>query len=513
VNDELRLPDDIHTIPAALTFWAEQTPHAPALLREEGPTLSHGELHGAIAGVAARLIAHGIGRDGRVALVLPGGDEAAVALLGMMAVATAVPFNPAATPDELTRDLERLSPRLLVLSDGDSQPGRSVADALGIPIVPVAELVPRASARSVRAPLVTPSNPDDVAIILHTSGTTGLPKRVPRSHRSYVATARAARDSTNLTRHDVALLTSGLHTNMGVANLCAALLNGGACVVVRQFDPTCYGDWLDRYGATWAVTTNTELTMILNAAEAAGRSEVAGPRARLRVIRAGAQALAPGVAERIARSLHTLVFDGFGMTEASYIAGDGPAATDRRPGSCGRPISSTIRILDPLGNNLPPGVSGDIIMRGPTLFAGYLDDPDATADAFLPGGWFRTGDIGYLDEEGYVYLTGRATELINRGGEKIAPLEVDHALLSHPQVAEAAAFAVSDARLGEDVVAVVVRQPGSTVTARALRSWLLDRLSPTKVPRRIIMVERIPRTPNGKVQRGELARRWHEERR
>jgi acyl-CoA synthetase (AMP-forming)/AMP-acid ligase II len=307
------------------------------------------------------------------------------------------------------------------------------------------------------------------------------------------------------------LLTSGLHNNMGVANLLAALLNGGAGVVMRRFDPAHYGDWLDRYQPTWTVTTSTELTMVLDAAAAAGREEVAGPRSRLRAVRAGAQALAPGVAERVERSLRTLVFDGFGMTEASYIAGDGPAAADRRPGACGRPIAATIRILDGSGNALPAGDTGDVVIRGPTLFSGYLDDPAATAAAFLPGGWFRTGDLGYLDGDGYLHLTGRASELINRGGEKIAPLEVDHALLQHPQVAEAAAFAVPDERLGEDVVAAVVLAPGSAISARQLRTWLLDRLSPARAPRRIWFVECLPRTPNGKVQRGELARRWREE--
>jgi acyl-CoA synthetase (AMP-forming)/AMP-acid ligase II len=154
--------------------------------------------------------------------------------------------------------------------------------------------------------------------------------------------------------------------------------------------------------------------------------------------------------------------------------------------------------------------TGQIVVRGPTLFPGYLDDDEANAAAFLPGGWFRTGDLGFLDDNGYLHLTGRLSEIINRGGEKIVPREVDDVLLSHPAVAEAEVFGVPDARLGEDVVAAVVLKPGMSAKAWELRDWMLDRLAPFKVPRRIWHVASLPRTSTGKVQRGELARRGHE---
>jgi acyl-CoA synthetase (AMP-forming)/AMP-acid ligase II len=306
----------------------------------------------------------------------------------------------------------------------------------------------------------------------------------------------------------VLLLTSGLHTNAGVANLCCALLNGGVCVTTTGFDPDAFPDWLADHQPTWIVTNATELNMILAAADAAGRETMAGPRSRLRLVRAGAQPMTPGTAERAEASLRALVLDGFGMTEASYITATGPTAEDRRQGSCGRPWCTEIRVLDERGADLPPGTPGEIVIRGETMFAGYLDDPETNAAVFLPGGWFRTGDLGYVDEEGYLYLIGRINELINRGGEKIAPVEVDRALQSHPAVAEAATFAVPDARLGKDIVAAVVVKPGMTTTAREIRGWLLQRLTPYKVPRRIWEVDRLPRTATGKVQRGVLAERF-----
>ena len=218
----------------------------------------------------------------------------------------------------------------------------------------------------------------------------------------------------------------------------------------------------------------------------------------------------PGLIERAERSLNAVIFDGYGMTEASYITGQGPDPEDRRKGTVGPPLNSVIRVLDPAGRDVAPGTTGAIVIRGATLFPGYLDDAEANAAAFLPGGWFRTGDLGYLDGDGCLALVGRVNELINRGGEKIAPAEVDHALLSHPAVAEAAAFAIPDARLGEDIVAAVVFRAGQTASARDLREWLLHRLAPAKAPRRIWPVDALPRTSTGKVQRGELARRWRE---
>jgi acyl-CoA synthetase (AMP-forming)/AMP-acid ligase II len=218
--------------------------------------------------------------------------------------------------------------------------------------------------------------------------------------------------------------------------------------------------------------------------------------------------LPPGTLERAERSLGALIFDGYGMTEASYITGGGPGTEDRREGSCGRPVGAEIRVLDEEDRDLPPGATGAIVIRGPTLFPGYLNEPELNASLFLPGGWFRTGDLGYLDADGFLFLTGRVHELINRGGAKIAPVEVDHTLLRHPAVAEAAVFAVPDARLGEDVVAAVVLKPDVTATRRELRSWMLDRLSPYKVPRRIWEVDALPRTRTGKVQRGALADRF-----
>ncbi|MGH2617108.1 MAG: class I adenylate-forming enzyme family protein, partial [Thermomicrobiales bacterium] len=351
------------------------------------------------------------------------------------------------------------------------------------------------------------------AVILHTSGTTGLPKRVPRSHRTFVEAARAARHCTNLTPADVVLLATGLFTNSGIGHMISGLLNGGSCVITSGFEPTQFPDWLEAHRPTWTVSTATELNLMLDAAARVGRETIAGPGSRLRAVRVGAQAMTPGTVERAERSLGAPLFEGYGLSEASNIAKSGPGPEDRRPGSCGRPMhrSIAVRILDDAGEDAAPGKPGEVVVRGPTVFSGYLDDAEANEAAFLPGGWFRTGDVGYVDEEGFLYLSGRLSELMNRGGEMIAPAEVDRVLQGHPAVAEAAVFAVPDARLGEDIVAAVVVNPKTSASARELRVWMLERLTPSKVPRRIWMTGSLPRTETGKVQRAELARRWSEQ--
>ena len=507
-HETLRLPEPIQTIPEALAFWAELTPEAPALRAIDGRSWSHRELLAAVGGVAGRLAALGFEGSARVALVMPPGVESCIVLLGAMTGAVAAPLNPSSTPRELTRDLERLGVRLVVTGGAAAPAARNVAASLGIPAMAADELLAPDDPRALRPVALPDRHPDDIAVILHTSGTTADPKRVPRPHRTYVAAARASQACTDLTPSDVELLLAGLHSNQGVGNLLAALFSGGCCVAAPGFDPAAIAGWLVMHRPTWFVSAPTETTLLVDAVEAANRGAAVGPDTRPRAVRLGAQPLPPGLVERAERILGAPIFDGYGMTEASYITGQGPDPEDRRPGTVGPPLNSEIRVLDADGGDAPPGAIGQIVIRGATLFPGYLDDPAANAAAFLPGGWFRTGDLGSLDERGHLLLTGRANEQINRGGEKISPAEIDYVLLVHPAVAEAAAFAVPDARLGEDIVAAIVFKPGATAAPRQLRDWLLQRLSPFKVPRRIWQVETLPRTSTGKVQRGVLAERF-----
>jgi oxalate---CoA ligase len=508
MGDDQRLPVHIETIPDALAFWAKRTPDAPALRSTDCCELSCRELGEAIDRVSHQLVALGIARQERVALVLPAGLEMCVTLLGIIAGAVAAPLNPSSSTAELTRDLERLRPGLVVTGGWPQELAREVATRLGIPVVTAGDLMAPGDAELDLVMGRPTTAPQHIAVILHTSGTTALPKRVPRTHASFTAAARMARDAARLTPDDVLLLTSGIHHNMGLADFLVALLNGGSCVITPSFDPRKYPGWLHEHRPTWTAMTPAELNLLLEHAAASGQESVAGPESRLRVVLAEAQAMTTGTRERAERSLRTPVLSGYGMTETGNITKVGPDEQDRREGSCGRSWGVAIRIVDETGRDAAPGMSGEVVVSGSTIFSGYLDDPEANAAAFLPDGWFRTGDHGYLDDDGFLYLTSRLSEMINRGGEKIAPVEVDQVLASHPAVAAAAAFPVPDARLGEDIAAAIVLKPGAASTPRELRRWMLDRLSPFKVPRRIWIVEALPQTPTGKVQRRVLADRF-----
>ena len=221
--------------------------------------------------------------------------------------------------------------------------------------------------------------------------------------------------------------------------------------------------------------------------------------------------LPPDLNAKLAEALGVPVLNLYGMSESPYLAMT-PPDREVQPGAVGRALCEGLGIVDLSGRAVAAGTTGEIVTRGAHVFPGYLDDPTATAAAFLPGGWFRTGDVGYFDENGVLFLTGRLNEIINRGGEKVAPADVDAALLAHPDVAEAAAFGIPDARLGEEVAAAVVLRPGATVTARELRRSVANLLAPHKVPRRIWIVDELPRTATGKVQRRELSRRFGETR-
>ena len=502
------LPDAILTIPEALTFWADRMPDAPAMRRLGGCMLSQRDLLRAATGVASRLRARGVASGDLVACVLPAGFDACVAILGSMMGAVAVPLPPEATDHELARDLGRLPVRLVVAGGVEETRVRAVAELLGIASVGAEEICDQSSSGEPAGAEAFAIAPDSLAVILHTSGTTGAPKRVPRTHRALVAGARAAFRRTWSTPNDDLLLTAGLHNISGLGNLLNALLSGGSCVATPGLDPAAFGRWLEDERPTWTFLTPTHLRLLLESAEAMGAEVIAGERSRLRLVRAGTQPLPALTRERAERMLGATILDTYGMTEAHSIAASGSHTGDRREGSVGRPLDIGVRIIDEREQDVPAGVAGAIVVRGPTVMAGYLDDAAATAAAFAPDGWFRTGDLGYLDEDGFLFITGRAKELINRGGVQISPAEIDRVLLDHPAVAEAAAFAVPDERLGEDVVAAVVTRPGAEVTARELRRWLFDRLALSRAPRRIWFVDELPRTATGKVQRTTLSERF-----
>ena len=494
------------TLLGVVRWWAERTPDAPAILAPGRLPLTYRALLEQIERSVRALNDAGLGRNDRVALALPDGPELAVAILAVGSAATAAPLNPDSPVDDLGARVVGLRPdAIVVLADTEGGPRRAAGD------VPVVDLVPTpaaAGAFALRGDLGRRpdrdgfAGPEDVAYLLHTSSTTGSPKRVPRSHRMVCEVARTGAIWFALGPADRCLNVASMVHSQGVNSLLAALTAGGSMVCTGGYDPARVFAWIEEFSPTWTATVPPVLRSLLEQIEEA--PERRGQH-RFRFVRSSAAPAAAGLLADLEAALGVPVIDAYGMTEAQQIASSPLPPLPRKPGSAGLPLGPEIRIQDDAGTALPPGEAGEVVVRGPSVFAGYDGDPAATAAAFTADGWFRTGDVGYLDEDGYLFVTGRLSDIINRGGEKVAPREVEAALLAHKGVAQAAVFPVSDERLGHAVAAAVVPCDGCRLDEVALRRFVAARLAPARVPRRIVVVEAIPTGPNGKVQRRALA--------
>jgi acyl-CoA synthetase (AMP-forming)/AMP-acid ligase II len=350
-----------------------------------------------------------------------------------------------------------------------------------------------------------PAGPDDVALALHTSGTTSRPKLVPLLQRNVLATARHVVETLALGPEDVCLNVMPLfHIHGLMAATLASLAAGGQVSCAPGFDALRFFAWLDEVGPTWYTAVPTMHQAIL---ARAGRNRAILARARLRFVRSSSASLAPQVMAELERIFRAPVIEAYGMTEAAHQMASNPLPPRaRRPGSVGVAAGPEIGIMDAAGRLLPAGEVGEVVVRGPNVTPGYEADPEANARAFTRG-WFRTGDQGVLDAGGYLRLIGRLKELINRGGEKVSPLEVDEVLLDHPAVQQVVTFAMPHPKLGEEVAAAVVVRDGMAATERELRAFAASRLAGFKVPRRVVIVPEIPKGPTGKPQRIGLAAR------
>jgi acyl-CoA synthetase (AMP-forming)/AMP-acid ligase II len=458
-----------------------------------------------------------------VALVLPNGPELAVAFVGVACAAACAPLNPAYRQEEFDFYLADLGAKAVIVMDGLDSLAREAARKLGIAVL---ELTPESqqpaglftlahAERSSVSPtsLVTP---EDVALVLHTSGTTSRPKIVPLSHRNLCASARNIAHTLNLSPKDRCLNVMPLfHIHGLVGALLSSLQAGAGVVCTPGFDEERFFDWLNEFRPTWYTAVPTIHQSILTQAPH-HRDRIS--RLPLRFIRSSSSSLAPRVMEQLESAFNVPVIESYGMTEAAHQMCSNPLPPgQRKPGSVGPAAGPDVAIMDENGNLLPAESIGEVVIRGENVTTGYANNPAANSTSFTSR-WFRTGDQGRLDCEGYLFLTGRLKEIINRGGEKVSPREIDEVLLDHPAVKQAVAFAVPHDRLGEDVAAAVVVREDRTVTEQELRDYAFSRLADFKVPSQIVFVDQIPKGPTGKFQRiglheklaGQLERQFME---
>jgi acyl-CoA synthetase (AMP-forming)/AMP-acid ligase II len=497
-------------LPHLLEHQASRIPDAPAILAPGRAPLTYRRLHQHVEQMGRTLRKMGIGRGDRVAVILPNGPEMAVAILSLASSATCVPMNPAYGAEELDRYFTALAPRALITQAGIDSPARRAAVSRGMRVI---ELSAASDAEAglfalagddMRASSGGPVEPGDAALMIITSGTTARPKIVPMTHINICSSAYCSVASVALTENDRCINMMPLFHGHGVNNILLGSMAAGAGVVCT---PGCDVDhvfgWLTEFRPTWysAVPTMHQAIVI----QARSRHERAADL-RLRLVRSASASLPLHLLAELEDTFEAPVIEGYGMTEStsSPIASNPLPPRRRKPGSVGVPVGLDVAIMDERGALLPDGRTGEVVIRGASVTAGYDGDPEATAAAFA-GDWFKTGDLGYFDDDGYLFLSGRIKEIVNRGGEKVSPQEVDEVLLRHPAVAQAVTFAVPHPTLGEDVASAIVLRPHAAATPKDIRQFAMEHIAAFKVPRQVVIVPEIPKGATGKVQRVRLA--------
>ncbi|MGH6989312.1 MAG: acyl--CoA ligase [Stellaceae bacterium] len=485
---------------------------APAIGAPERAPLSYRDLRALAEATVTRLNALGIGRGDRVAIVLSNGPQMATGFVAIGAGATTAPLNPAYRAEEYEFYLSDLKAKALVIEQGLDNPAIGVAERLGIPVIDLVTAPEGPAGSFTLAPrgamAGTPdaggfAKADDIALVLHTSGTTSRPKIVPLSEANISASARHIGATLGLAPQDRCLNIMPLfHIHGLMAAVLSSLAAGASVVCTPGFNALKFFAWLDEVRPSWYTAVPTMHQAIL--ARAPRNAEII-PRSKLRFIRSSSSSLPPQVLKALEETFGAPVIEAYGMTEAAHQMASNPLPPGaRRPGSVGLAAGPEVRIMDEAGQLLSPGEIGEVVIRGPDVTRGYDNNPTANASAFT-NGWFRTGDQGVIDAAGYLTLTGRLKEIINRGGEKISPREVDEILLDHPAVAQALTFAIPHSMLGEEVAAAVVVREGEEPSERELRDFCSKRLADFKVPRKIVFLAEIPKGATGKLQRIGLA--------
>jgi acyl-CoA synthetase (AMP-forming)/AMP-acid ligase II len=473
-------------------------------------SLTFAGLRDHVADTIAALNARGIGRGDRVAIVLPNGPEMATAFVAVACGATTAPLNPAYREEEFEFYLSDLNAKALLVEKGSESPAVSAAGKLGIPLL---EIVPSeqaglfgfagqagAAATAARGGF---AKGDDVALVLHTSGTTSRPKIVPLSHKNLCASARNIRTTLALTPGDRCLNVMPLfHIHGLMAAILASLSAGASVVCTPGFNALKFFGWLADAEPTWYTAVPTMHQAILARAP---RSKEIVEAAELRFIRSSSSSLPPQVMKSLEEAFGAPVIEAYAMTEASHQMTSNPLPPrPRKAGTVGVAAGPEVAIMDEGGKLLPAGSVGEIVIRGENVTLGYENNPKANAENFT-NGWFRTGDQGVMDEDGYLAITGRLKEIINRGGEKISPREVDDVLMDHPAVQQVVTFAMPHPKLGEEVAAAVVLREGQSASEHEIREFAATHLADFKVPRKVLFLDEIPKGATGKLQRIGLA--------
>ncbi len=505
--------------PTLKDLLAAGTDESPALSAPGRLPLSHGALRALIERTLATLNGLDIGRNDRVAIVLNNGPEMAACFMACASGVTSAPLNPAYRAEEFEFYLADLNAKALIVEQASNSPAIEVAVKLGVRLIDLVvddgmpagdfALVARDGQGAAPAVHADFAQPDDVSMVLHTSGTTSRPKIVPLSQRNLAASATHIRNTLQFTAADCGLNIMPLfHIHGLIAGVLAPLAAGSQVFCTPGFNALKFFGWMDEAHPTWYTAVPTMHQAIVSRASKNAETIARHP---LRFLRSSSSSMPPQVIKELEDVFRSPLIESYGMTEATHqMTSNCLPPGIRKPGTVGVAAGPEVAIMAEDGSLLPRGTglahTGEIVIRGPNVTAGYENNPKANAEGFL-NGWFRTGDQGVMDEDGYVSITGRLKEIINRGGEKISPREVDEILMDHPAVAQVVCFGMPHPKLGEEVASVVVLREGQQASERELQTFVGTRAADYKVPKKILFMDEIPKGATGKLQRIGLAQK------
>jgi acyl-CoA synthetase (AMP-forming)/AMP-acid ligase II len=477
--------------------------HTAVVIPEIGIRVTYDSLRQQVLAMASALVSAGIRRGDSVAIALPNGLPAIVSFLSASIAGTAAPLNPAYPYEEFLFFLGDTGARILLCPPVGAEFARSAAADRKIPVFSV-EMSEQGNVHLAGVPTggsVTEPTAEDIALILHTSGSTGRPKRVPLRHFNLAVSSANIANTYALSEEDVSLCIMPLfHVHGLIASTMATLLSGGIVVVPTNFNALSFWRTVREHHVTWYSGVPTMHQLLL-----ARTHHKPAEAASLRFIRSCSAPLSPELIHKIEGLFGVPFVEAYGMTEAAHQMTSNPLPPrHRKAGSVGVGAGLRISIMDKEGNHLGTSHRGEIVIQGANVFRGYENNPEANARAFA-NGWFRTGDEGFLDADCYLHLTGRIKDIIIRGGENVAPHEVDEILLKHPAVAAAVTFGYAHPTLGEEVAAAVVLHEPHAATQSVLIKHCRESLAEFKCPKKIYLVKSIPTTATGKIRRRAVA--------
>jgi len=487
----------------------DQNDNNVALTSENSPPLLYKDLKSFANKIASQLAGNGISNKDRAAIVLPNGPFMASSFLTLSSYMSAAPLNPSYKTNEYEFYLKDLNPKIVIVEPNSSNEVVGVAKNLNIPVCEMKIKKDDPSGLfnlfDIESEYQLPEENDE-GLVLHTSGTTSRPKIVPLTNKNIYSSAENISKSLNLSEADHCLNIMPLfHIHGLIAILAASIRSGASICASNGFNALKFLELAKSEKITWYSGVPTMHQAILLRAE---KNLELAKNLNLRLIRSSSASLPPAVFEKLNSVFGCSVIEAYGMTEATHQMTSNPLPPKKqKPGFVGIPAGPEVCIMDEKDKILDQGETGEVCIKGDNVTLGYDNNPEANKNSFT-NGWFRTGDQGYFDQNGYLKISGRLKEIINKGGEKISPLEVDNVLMDHPLIEQAVCFGYEDKMLGEDIAAAIIVKEGKNCSETDVKTYAQEKLAKFKIPKKIFFVNEIPKGATGKLQRNVLAKNF-----